>query len=118
MPSPITRTHKNRRSARRNGTVNRPQPTTPINIASASAAGSTLTITFNQPVTLRGTPNYATDIAGADPVPGGAELTSPTTLEMTFDAPIAAATVVRIPYEGPSVRNASGGFVADSLFQV
>ena len=66
MPSAITRNHKNRRNTRRSMSVNRPQPTTPISMTNAVAAGSVITITFDQPVILRGTPKYTTDVAGAD----------------------------------------------------
>ena len=38
-------------------------------------------------------------------------MTSPTTLQLTFDADIALATLVNVPYEEPGVRNSSGGFV-------
>jgi hypothetical protein len=100
-------------------TVNRPQPTTPINMTNAVAAGAVITITFDQPVILRGTPRYTTDVAGP-PTPDAisAVLTSPTTLELTFDAPVAAATVINIPYEEPGIRNSSGGFVSHNTFPV
>ena len=114
MPSAITRTHRNRRSSRRNIPVNRPQPTTPIAVTAAVAAGSVVTITFNQPVRLSGVPQYTTDVAGADPI--SAVLTSPNVLAVTFDAAVAAATEVRIPYEEPAIRNSSGGFVSTSTF--
>lgn len=116
MPSAISRAHKNRRSTRRSMSVNRPQPTTPISMTSAVAAGSVITITFDQPVILRGTPRYTTDVGGADAI--SAVLTSPTTLAVTFDAAVAAATVINIPYEEPNVRNSSGGFVSHTTFPV
>jgi hypothetical protein len=94
--------------------ANRPQPTSPISIISANAAGSTLTITFNGPVMLKGVPNYTTDVAGATPVT--ANLTGGNTLNILFSASIAAATTMTIPYEEPAIRNASGGFVSTSTF--
>ena len=106
-----------RRARRRtNNAVNNPQPTVPIQVAEASVAGSVLTIVFDAPVTLTGTPKYLTDVAGALPV--SAEMTDPMTLAITFSASIAAATEVRIPYEEACVRNASGGFVSTSTFPV
>ena len=117
MPGIIGRRNlKHRPNRRRNIQANRPQPTTPLSIVSASAAGSVLTIGFNQPVALKGVPQYTTDVAGADPV--SAAMTDAMTLAITFDAAVAAATEVRIPYEEPAVRNSSGGFVADSTFPV
>ncbi len=115
----ITKARPNRRSTRRNIAVNRPQPTTPISVTAAVAAGSVLTITFNQPIALRGVPAYTTDVAGPPaPEPVSAVLTDPMTLALTFDASVAAATEVHIPYEEPAVRNASGGFVSTSTFPV
>ncbi len=112
----ITKARPNRRSTRRSMSVNRPQPTTPISMTNAVAAGSVLTITFDQPVIMRGVPQYTTDVAGADPV--SATLTSPNVLALTFDASVAAATVINIPYEEPGIRNSSGGFVSHTTFPV
>ena len=106
-----------RRNRRRsNSSVNNPQPTTPIAVSGVAAAGSVLTVTFDQPVSLNGTPAYTTDVAGAEAV--SAVMTSPTTVAITFDAAVAAATELSIPYEEPAVRNASGGFVSTSTFPV
>ena len=103
-----------------NRAQNRVRPTqkTPVRIvsASASAAASVLTISFDQPVILKGVPQYTTDIAGATPTT--AALTSPTTLALTFSAAVATATEVTIPFEDPGIRGAVGGFVADSTFPV
>jgi hypothetical protein len=109
------KTHKRReRSAKSN--VSRPQPTTPIQVSAVTAVGSTLTVTFDQPIMLKGTPKYATDIAAATPV--SATKTGPTTIAILFSASIAAANECTIPYEEPNVRNASGGFVCTSTFPV
>ena len=96
----------------------RPTQKTPVRIASATAVGTVLTITFDQPVILKRAtvPQYATDVAGATPV--SAVMTSPTTVAITFSAAIAAATEVTIPYEDPGIRSAVGGFVADTTFPV
>ena len=112
----ITKSRPNRRNTRRNIAVMRPQPTTPIGMTAAAAAGSVLTITFDQPVMLRGVPQYTTDVAGADPL--SAVLTAPNILALTFDAAVAAATVINIPYEEPGIRNSSGGFVSHTTFPV
>ena len=101
---------------RSNSPVNNPQPTVPIKVTAASAVGSVLTVTFDQPVILSGVPQYATDVAGATPL--SAVLTSATTVAVTFDAAVAAATEMKIPYEEPAIRNASGGFVSTSTFPV
>jgi len=103
-------------SRRRAMGVTKPQPTTPITVSAATKAGTKITLTFDWPVTLDGTPAYTTDVAGATAV--SAVATGPATIEVTFSASIAAATEVRIPYEEPAVRNASGGFVSTSTFQL
>jgi hypothetical protein len=91
-----------------------PKQQTPVRIVSASAAASVLTVTFDQPVVLKGVPQYAVDVVGASPV--SAAMTSPITLALTFSAAIAAATAITIPFEEPSIRSAVGGFVADTTF--
>src|SRR5688572_19784463 len=83
---------------------------TPIRIASASKSGSVLTVTFDQVVRIKGVPQYTTTVA-AEPI--SAVLTSPTTLALTFDAAITAATAFTIPFEDPGIQNGVGGFVAD-----
>ena len=116
MPGTIRRTIKHRANRKKNPRANRPQPTSPIAIVSATPALEVMTIVFDQPVMLSGVPQYTTDVAGANPV--SCALTSPTTLALTFDADVALATVVNIPYEEPAVRNASGGYVAPRTFPV
>ena|SRR5687768_10331393 len=94
----------------------KPRQATPVRIVSAAAAASVLTVTFDQPVVLKGLPQYTVDVAGANPL--SAVLTAPTTLALTYSAAIAAATEVTIPFEDKSIRSAVGGFVADSSFPV
>ena len=63
MPGSLLRAARRARR-RANSVVNNPQPTTPIQVTAASALGSVLTLTFDQPVSLGGTPAYTTDVAG------------------------------------------------------
>ena len=114
MISPITK--RAATSRKRGNSVNNPQPTTPIKVSDASATGSVLTITFDQPVALSGVPAYTTSVVGATAL--SAVMTGFNTVAITFSATIAAATEVRIPYEEPAIRNASGGFVSTSTFPV
>jgi len=116
MPRAVMGKRRNVRKLHRNSVVNNPQPTTPILVTGATAVGSVLTMTFDQPIALNGTPAYTTDVVGAEAV--SAVLTGPTTVAVTFSAAVAAATEVRIPYEEPAVRNGSGGFVSTSTFPV
>ena len=114
MPSIISK--RSRTVRRRNLGVTVPQPTAPIKVTAASAATTVVTVTFDQPVSLNGTPAYTTDVASATAV--SALRTGATTVAITFDVAVAAATEVRIPYEEPAVRNGSGGFVSTSTFPV
>src|SRR5688572_11729413 len=114
MPSPLRKPV--RTSKRTANLVNKPQPTTGIKVTGAAATGSEVEITFDQAVQLDGIPAYTTDVAGADAI--DVELTGPNVVTVTFDASVAAATELRIPYEEPAVRNASGGFVSTSTFPV
>ena len=114
MLTPLSRRSKSVR--RRPLTVTNSQPTAPIKVADVTVAGSVATVEFDQVVALAGTPAYTTSVAGATAV--SAEQTSPTTIEVTFSASVAAATALLIPYEEPAVRNASGGFVSTSTFPI
>ena len=104
---------------KRSSTRDRVKPTreTQVRIVSAEAAGSVLTVTFDQPVVLRGTPKWTTDVAG-DPEPVAVSAANPTlnTVEITFDAVIATATEITIPVADPAIRSKVGGFVADTTF--
>jgi hypothetical protein len=113
MPGVVRRTN-DRSQNKRNRQANLVRPSTGISIVSAVKAGSVITITFNQTVFVKGTPNYATDLPGVTAL--SASMTSPTVMAVTFSAAITTATELRIPYEEKSVRNRDGGFVADSTF--
>ena len=114
MLSPLTR--RSATSRKRNNGVNNPQPTVPIAVTAAVKATTKITVTFDQPVALKGVPGYTTNLAGVTAL--SAIKTGPTTVEVTFSASVATATTLHIPYEEPAVRNASGGFVSDSTFPV
>jgi hypothetical protein len=113
MPSAISRNVKHRFPRRKNG-VNRPVPTVPIGIVTATKVGAVATITFNQPVALKGVPAWTTDLVGPHAI--SAALTSPTTLALTFSAAITTATEVNVPFGDPGIRNASGGFANAGTF--
>jgi hypothetical protein len=95
--------------------VMRKKPT-PVIIVSAVKAGSVITITFDQVVSLRGTPLYTTDLAGV--IASSATMPTPTSLAVTFSAAITTATKLNMPFEDPAVRSTTGGFVATSTFSL
>jgi hypothetical protein len=115
MPN-ILKKQVRRRGRVGKATVNNVAKTSPITVTAAVAAGSVVTVTFDQVVWLNGTPKYTTDVVGA--TAQSAVLTSPTTVAITFSASVAAATELNIPYEEPAVRNSSGGCVSTSTFPV
>ena len=93
-----------------------PKRPTSIRVSSAVKNTTVLTVTFDQPVCLFGTPAWTTDVPGATVL--SATSPSPNVIEMTFSATIAAATEANIPVADPTIRNKVGGFVADTLFPV
>jgi hypothetical protein len=116
MSISMKRTRRSSRRPPKAGSANLQRRSTPIAVTGASAAAAVLTVTYDQPIALSGTPAYTTDVAGATAL--SAVMSGPTTVAITFSAAIAAATEVRIPYEEPAVRNGSGGFVSTSTFPV
>jgi hypothetical protein len=89
---------------------------TQIRILSAVKNVAVLTVTFDQPVGLRGTPQYTTNLAGVTAL--SATSPSPSVVVVTFSATIATATTLNVPVADPGVRNAVGGFVADTTFPI
>ena len=117
MPSTISRSNRSRRlraAAVGRGSVTR--PVTPIQVVMVTVSTTTVTVVFDQPVSCSGTPQYSVNVHG--PTLLSAALVNPTTLELTFSASVAAATLLSIPFEEPCVRNASGGFVATNTFTI
>ena len=105
-----------RTEKRHEGRVKLKQPT-PVRIVSATASGTVLTLSFDQPVVLKGVPQYTTDVVGANPVSAASPAID--TVEITYSASIAAATAITIPSPvEPGVRSKDGGYVADSTFPV
>ena len=107
MPSAITRSRKNRRSRRLSGQTRPMQREIAVEIENATAAANVVTIIFDQPVSLKGIPQYPNN-NGA--LPTSASLSNPTTLVLTY--PIGPeATGITVPSEDPAIRNSSGGYV-------
>jgi hypothetical protein len=116
MPGLIRRAIVRRPNRKPKLGASKPQPTCPIGIVSATKATTTITIVYNQPISLKGTPAYTTNLAGATAL--SAVASNPTTVVVTFSASVATATTLNIPYEEPAIRNTSGGFVSNSTFPV
>ena len=116
MANVIPRNTPNRPSPKVNPELNRPAPDAPILITAAAAAGPTLTLTFDQPVALDGTPAFTTDIDGVSPV--SAAKTAPHQVAITFDEAIDLATKINIPARDRAIRNSGGGFVTSNQFPI
>ncbi|HLL89394.1 MAG TPA: hypothetical protein VK324_08830 [Tepidisphaeraceae bacterium] len=116
MPSMLRR--RSSRSSRSSSrpSANRPPATVPIAVTAAFVNGSVLTVTFDQPIVLGGVPRYA--MTGSAAVAVSAAQTGPATIEVTYGQPVAGLTRFTVPYEEPAVRNASGGFVSTSAFDL
>jgi hypothetical protein len=91
------------------------QSAIPIAISNVTKAGSVVTIEFDQTVSLKGVPQYTTNLAVT---PVSATLTNPMTLALTFSGPVTTATEVNIPFGEPAIRNASGGYANAGTFPV
>ncbi|MGH7178723.1 MAG: hypothetical protein ACREJC_15200, partial [Tepidisphaeraceae bacterium] len=103
---------KHRRNRRMSGQNNRPQRPTPIGIVSAAYTGATqLDIVFNQPVSLNGIPQFPRT---GGTLPTAAQLTSPTSVRLTYPAGGPAPSGLSVPADDPAIRNTSGGFVTPS----
>ena len=68
-----------------------------------------ITVTFDQPVILNGTPNFTTDLAGQSVT--AATQTAANAVQITYSGMTSAATKLNLPYCDPAIRNASGGYV-------
>ena len=112
------RQNRRRSNLKRDPINYNPPRTSAISIVSASKAGSVVTVTFNQAVLPPKSglvPQYTlTGAPGVTPV--SVEMTSPTTIEITYSGAVTAATAINIEYEEPAIRNAIGGYVAQSTF--
>lgn len=90
------------------GGQNRIGTRTPLVPTLGAVAGSSITLTFNQPVILKGLPAYF-DTSSPTITVNAATRPTPNTVVITFNAaPTAALTV---PFEDPSIRNMAGGYV-------
>ena len=87
---------KRRNSLRRDGGLKNVARPTPIAITSAAAAGTSVTLTFNQFVSLKGIPQFKNQ---SGVFPTSATLTNPTTLVLTYPALSPEANVIKAMIE-------------------
>lgn len=116
MAGLTARKSPNRPDRKINPEVNRPNPTAPVSITAVVKLASVMTLTFDQPVTLKGTPGFTTDIAGVTAL--SAVKTGPNIVAVTFSAAITTAIKLIIPFRDPAIRGAGGGYVTSNQFPV
>lgn len=78
--------------------------------ADAGLASPDVLMTFDHAVFYTGILPGWTVVAGGQTVIA-AEQQSPTTVLFTFSADVAAAALLSIPFEDPSIRDSAGGYV-------
>jgi len=94
----------------------RNRPAHNAQLVTAEVALAVLTLTFDRPVFLRGLTGITTDVGGADEI--SAVNLNATTIEVTYDASIAAATVINFPPYTGNIRTADGGYAVIRTFPV
>lgn len=94
------------------GAANRIGTRTPLVPTFGAHVTSAITITFNQPVVLKGLPNYSNGTITLT----AATRPTPTTVVLTFNNTLAATVPLTIPFEDPSIRNMSGGYVQSGAY--
>jgi len=95
------------------GGANRTGTRTPLVPEPGTPAGSVSTITFNQPVILKGFPAVF-DTSTPTITVTSATRPTPNTVVLTFNA---APTVgITWPFEDPAVRNMAGGYVQSGAY--
>jgi hypothetical protein len=95
------------------GGANRIGTRTPLVPSIGTPASTSQTITFTQPVVLKGVPAWY-DTSTPTITVDSATRPTPTTVVLVWNAaPTAALTV---PFEDPSIRNMAGGYVASGNF--
>jgi len=109
----LRRTIKHSRNRRTNSPVNQPQTVNPVYIINSVKFGSVLTLTFDQTVSLNGTPKFQPilppNIASVSPI--RAEQLAPNVVAITFSGDIMIATNLDLAFRDPAIRSASGGYV-------
>jgi hypothetical protein len=95
--------------------ANRPRPETPILITAASAVGSVLTLTFDQPVSLSGVPQFTTDMPAT---PVSATRPALNQVAITYSAGVAGLNIINLVFRDPAIRNASGGYVTCNTYVI
>jgi hypothetical protein len=97
-----------RKATTSSGAANRTGQRTPITFTMGSSTTTTNTVTFDQPVSLKGIPGYF-DTSSPTIVVNGAVALNATQVALTWNATPSAA--ISVPFEDPAVRNSAGGYV-------
>lgn len=89
-----------------------------LSLLEATVSGQVLTLTLDQPFTLKGIPGFTVDHPADAVVVSAAVNGDPTKCDVSFSDALASATVVMIPPRDPALRSRTGGFVSVEQFPV
>ena len=102
-----------RKAAGSQNAANRIGSRTPLVPTVGTPTGSAQTITFNQPVTLKGIPAWF-DTSSPTITVNSATRPTPNTVVLTFNA--APTVAISVPFEDPAIRNMIGGYVQSGTY--
>jgi hypothetical protein len=112
----IRRPIRQQRNRRRNNQANLPQPAAPVYVADVAIAGTLLTLTLSEAVSLNGVPQIDPGVGSAAPL--SAVQTAPNIVAITYSAAITGAETFTIVHQDPAIRSASGGYLESRTFAV
>ena len=83
---------------------------TPITIESAVRTGNFLDLTFNQPIILKGVPQYENDNDNTLPLSATVSDPANTIVRLVYTGATTGQNFI-VPFEDPAIRNNAGGYV-------
>src|SRR5262245_25221257 len=114
VPGKLRPNTRTRTSRRVKDTKNMHAPMGPIHIIGASVSGSTMSVTFDEAVTLAGVPQIIPNVASRTPV--SAAQPAANQIVITYNGSVATGSTLTVAYQDPGVRNVAGAFIAETYF--
>lgn len=97
------------------GSANLRPRRTPIVPTIGAISGSTLPVTFPEPVIYSGSlPGWTTTTRSVTAV----SVTSPTTVTLTFSGALTGTSPLSVPFEDQAFRNLAGGYVQPGAYAI
>src|SRR5688572_16979394 len=108
--SPLRKRLKGGRNKRTtNLATNLPPDANPVLITNVVVASPSVTLTFDQAVSVNGLPAFAVDSGGGAVTEANQQ--SPNVVELVYSNPIVGATSITVGYRDPAIRGLTGGYV-------